>query len=161
MLARCMTCLGSIATKNEPITINSVSFCECVCMCIGVRVLCVACALAGAIRPSSPAGRLCPVGITCHGAESLIDASCFSGGNYSAQMSRPNLWLCNVDTWARGRGDTAAPEGLARRFGQQMWGAEGVTAARVCFSKSSNTTVKVLYFKLENVYVQKTAQNYH
>lgn len=71
----------------------------CVCVCVPWQ----------GVHPSSPAGRLCPVGITCHGAESLIDASCFSGGNYSVQMSRPNLWLCNVGTWARGRGDAATP----------------------------------------------------
>lgn len=68
----------------------------------------------------SAAGRSCPVGLSCHGAESLIDASCFSGGNYNVQMSRANLCLCNVDTWARGRGDAAAPEGFTRWF----WSAD-------------------------------------
>lgn len=72
----------------------------------------------------SPAGWLCPIGITCHSAESLIDASCFLVGNYGAQMSSPNLWLCNVDTHihtrASGRGDTASPQGFTHRFVQQM-----------------------------------------
>lgn len=75
MLAVFVACLGLTATQQF-----TNKLCVCVCVCPG-----------GAVQPSSPAGRLCPVGITCHGAESLIDASCFSGGNYSAQMSRPNL----------------------------------------------------------------------
>lgn len=45
------------------------------------------------------------------------------GRQLCVEMSRPNLWLCNVDTQARGNGDTAAPEGLTHWFGQQMWGA--------------------------------------
>lgn len=106
--------IAHVGTLSAPKMNYKLSVCVCVCVCPG-----------GAVQPSSPAVRLCPVGITCHGAESLIDASCFSGGNYSAQMSRPNLWLRNVDTWAWGRGDTAAPEGLTRWFGQQMWGADG------------------------------------
>lgn len=112
--------------------VESVSVCICICVCV-----------------SSPAGWLCPVGITCHGVESLIDASCFSGGNYGAQMSRPNLWLCNVDTHGPEEGVTGLLRGmvgvflrgrgggrrLSLQFGQQMWGAREVTAWGVEYRK--------------------------
>lgn len=108
-----------IAQKTNPLVIQTYLHICRVIVCVGVFFICPG----GTVQPRSPEWWLCPVGITCHGAESLIDASCFLGGNYSVEMSRPNLWLCNVDTQARGNGDTAAPEELTHWFGQQMWGA--------------------------------------
>lgn len=57
---------------------------------------------------------------------------------------------CNVDTWARGRGDMAAPEGFMCLF----WSADvrglfgvgvEVIAREACLYKSSNTTLDKMF----------------
>lgn len=63
----------------------------CMCMCAQRVNVCV-CVLA---LVSGPVGRWCSVGSTCHGAESLIDAWCFSGG----QLQGPNVKTSFLTLW--------------------------------------------------------------
>lgn len=93
-VGRFMAFLGLIATKILP---GSYKLSVCVCVCVFVSVVCVC--PGGAVQPSSPAGRLCPVGITCHGAESLIDASCFSGAIIAPKCQD---LICDFVMWTHG-----------------------------------------------------------
>lgn len=82
--------LTSQAEKNDLYILLNIQLIACVCVHVCVLAL---------VR--GPTGRWCSVRSTCHGAESLIDAWCFSGGgNYRVQMSRPNFWPCGAATCA-------------------------------------------------------------
>lgn len=66
---------------------------------------------------------MCPVGVTCHIAESLIDASCFQ-----AQLFVPKCHelICGFTTWKHGpKAQSWTPTGDTGWFAQQMWGGLG------------------------------------
>lgn len=112
---------GAFSTGLHPKCPPKMFVCPfCVCMCVP--------------RRGSPAGRLCPVGITCHGAESLIDASCFSGGAITAPKCQE--LISDSVMWTHGPQDELTWQ-LSLPFGQQMWGVSRGGARNFFWSGSA------------------------
>lgn len=62
----------------------------------------------------------CPIGISCHTAGSLIDASCFWG---AIMVPKCQELICGFIMWTHGprRGPDLGPLGELEKFAQQMW----------------------------------------